>query len=91
MVVSLALFRVDKDFVGADDLPEFQRSVRIARSEVGVSALDGSAKRGPQTFGVIARKSAKQIIKRVHRRARCRILVPARNSSCEFAAEYAYN
>ena len=81
MVVSRALVRIDKDFVGADDLPEFQRRVRIARSEVGMSALDGSAKRGPEILSVIARKSAKQIVKRVHRRSRCRILVSARNSS----------
>ena len=34
MVVSRTLFNISKDFVGTDDLPEFQRSIRIARSDV---------------------------------------------------------
>src|ERR1700730_1516016 len=73
MVVSRALFCIAKDFVGADDLPEFQRSVRIARSEVGMSTFDGSAKCGPEILSVIVWKSPEQIVKRVHRRSRCRI------------------
>ena len=56
MVVGRALFGIAKDFVGADDLPEFQRRVGIVRSEVGVGALDGFAERRPETFGVIVRK-----------------------------------
>ena len=39
MVVSRALFNISKDFVGTDDLPEFQRSIRIARFDVGMGAL----------------------------------------------------
>ncbi len=34
VVVSRALFNISKDFVGTDDLPEFQRSIGIARSDV---------------------------------------------------------
>ena len=34
MVVGRTLFNISKDFVGTDHLPEFQRSIRIARSDV---------------------------------------------------------
>ena len=34
MVVSRTLFNISKDFVGTDDLSEFQRSIGIARSDV---------------------------------------------------------
>ena len=71
MVISLALLRIGEDFIGADDLSEFQRSVRIARSEVGVGALDGSTERGPEFFCVIVWKRPEQIVKRLHHRSRC--------------------
>ena len=70
IVVSRTLFRIAQDFVGADDLPEFQRGIWIARSEVGMGPFDGSTECGPETFGVIAWKSLKQIVKRFHRRTR---------------------
>ena len=56
MVVGCALFGIAKDFVGADDLPEFQRGVGIVRSEVGVGALDRFAERRPEILGIIVRK-----------------------------------
>ena len=34
MVVSRTLFNISKDFVGTDDLPEFQLSIGIARFDV---------------------------------------------------------
>ena len=68
MVVSRALLGIAKDFAGMDDLPEFQRSIRIVGSDVGVGAFDGSAKCGPETLSVIVWKSPEQIVKRRHRR-----------------------
>jgi hypothetical protein len=62
--------RICKDFVGTNDLPEFQRSILIARSDVGVGAFDGLTECGPETFSVIVWKSPEQIIKRLHRRSR---------------------
>jgi len=41
VVISRALLGICQDFVGTNDLPEFQRSIRIARSDVGVGAFDG--------------------------------------------------
>jgi hypothetical protein len=71
MVVSLALLSIGKDFIGADDLSESERSIRIVRSDVGVGAFDGSTERGPETFSVIVWKRPEQIVKRLHRRSRC--------------------
>ena len=71
MVVSRALLSISKDFVGTDDLPEFQRSIGIVRSDVGVGAFDGVAERGPEAFSVIVWKGLKQLVKRFHRRSRC--------------------
>src|SRR5438309_8572253 len=51
MVVSGAFFRIGKDVVGAHDFSEAQRRFGIARSEVRVSTFDGSAERGPESFG----------------------------------------
>jgi hypothetical protein len=34
VVISRALLGICQDFVGTNDLPEFQRSIRIARSDV---------------------------------------------------------
>src|SRR5271163_1718977 len=73
MVACPALLCIAKDFVGADDLSEFQRSIRIARSDVGMNTFDGSAKCGPEILSVITWKSPEQIVKRFHRRSRCRI------------------
>jgi hypothetical protein len=56
-----------------------------------MSTFDGSAERRPEILSVVARKRAKQIVKRVHHRSRCRILVSARIPAGEFAAEYALN
>ena len=70
MVVSRALLGICKDFVGTDDLPEFQRSIRIARSDVGVGAFDGLTECSPETFSIIGWKSPEQIIRRLHRRSR---------------------
>ncbi len=53
MVVSRALVLIAEDLVGADDLPEFQRGVWIVGMDVGVSALDGLAKRRPEVFSVV--------------------------------------
>jgi len=90
MVVSRALFGIGQDSVRADDLPEPQRGVRIARLEVGMGTLDGPPERGPKTFGVIARQSAEQIVKRVHRRSRCRISAsPTEILAANLAAEHA--
>ena len=73
VIVGRALFSIAEDFVGANDLPELQRSIRIARPQVGVGGFYRPTERGPQTFSIIVRKSTKQIVKRVHPRSRCRI------------------
>ena len=39
MVIGGPLLNIAKDFVGADDLPELQRRVGIARMDVGVARL----------------------------------------------------
>jgi hypothetical protein len=70
IVVSCALLGIAEDFAGMNDLPEFQRSVWIARSEVGMGPFDGSTECGPETFSVIVWKSLEQIVKRFHYRSR---------------------
>ena len=69
MVIGRPLLNIAKDFVGADDLPELQRRVGIARMDVGVGPFDGLAECGPETLGIILRKSPKQIVKRFHSRS----------------------
>ncbi len=71
MVIGRPLFDIAKDFVGADDLPELQRRVGIARVDVGVSTFHGLTEGGPETFSIILRKGPKQIVKRFHPRPRC--------------------
>ncbi len=68
MVIGRPLLNVAKDFVGADDLPELQRRVGIARMDVGVGAFDGLTEGGAESFGIILRKGPKQIVKRFHPR-----------------------
>src|SRR6516165_1967861 len=70
MVVGGPLLRIVQDFVRANDLPEAQRRLRIARIDVGMAPLDGSAKRRSQTLSVVVRKSSEQIVKRLHTRTR---------------------
>ena len=90
MVVSRTLFRIGKDSVRADNLPESQRGVRVAGLEVGMGTFDGPPECGPKTFRVIARQGAEQIVKRVHRRSRCRISTsPTEILAANLAAEYA--
>jgi hypothetical protein len=48
VLVSRALLGICKDFLGKNDLPE--RSIRVARSDVGVGAFDGLTECGPETF-----------------------------------------
>jgi hypothetical protein len=70
MVVGRALLWIAEDFIGANDLPEFQRRIGIVRPQIGVGAFDGCAERAPQTFGVIVWQGPKQIVKRIHDRSR---------------------
>lgn len=91
MVIGRPLFDIAKDFVGADDLPELQRRVGIARVDVGVSTFHGLTEGGPETFSIILRKGAKQIVKRFHPRPPLLdFLVSVRNSRREFAVEASY-
>jgi hypothetical protein len=86
------LLDIAKDLVGAHDLPELQRRVGVAGMDVGVSTLDGLTERGPETFGIILRKSPKQIVKRCHPPAPLLdFLVSVRNSRREFAVEDSCN
>jgi hypothetical protein len=71
MVISFALLGIAQNLVRTDDLPESDRSIRIARSDVGVGTFDGCSESGPEIFGVIVRKRSKQIVKRLHHRSRC--------------------
>jgi len=90
MVVGRALVLVGKDFVGADDLPESQRGIRIAGPDVGMGALDSLAKRRAQGFCVIVGESPKQFVKRIH----CALAAgftrpPSEIPVAKFTAEYA--
>ena len=90
MIVSRALILVAKDFVGADDLPEFYRGIRIVGTQIRMGTLDGPAKRSPQAFGIIVWKSPKQIVKRIH----CALAAgftrpPSEIPVAKFTAEYA--
>src|SRR5664279_2360604 len=88
MIVNLALLHIAEDFAGADDFPKPQRGVGIAGMQVGMGPLGGPAERGPEFFGVVFRKSPKQIVKRLHHRSRISSPPPA-NSRREFTLEYA--
>src|ERR1700730_820845 len=66
MVVSRPLLSIAEDFVGANDLPELQSGIGIARMDIGVGPFDGFTECGPETFSFIARKSPEQIVKRLH-------------------------
>src|SRR5207247_10726216 len=65
MVIGRPLLSIAKAFVGAGDLPEFQRGIGIARMEAGVNALDVFTASSPETFSLIVRKSPEQIVKRL--------------------------
>ena len=73
VIVDRALLGIAKNLIGAHNLPEPLPSVWITGSEIGMGALDGPAECGPETFGIVLWKRPKQIVKRVHRRSRCRI------------------
>src|SRR3954465_9031623 len=84
MIIGRALVLIAQDVVGTYDLPEAQRGVGIAWIDVGMGALDRLAKRGPQLFSIIIRKSSEHIVKRLHGRSRRRVLssppeIPATN------------
>src|ERR1700730_4080630 len=90
MVIGRPLLGIGKDFTGIDDLPEFQRSIRVAGPDVWVGAFDGSAECGPQTVSVILWESPEQIVKRRHLALAAGFLVFVRSSRREFAVEHAY-
>jgi len=66
MVVSRPLFRIGKDSVRADDLPELQRGIGITGPDVGMAAFDGITERRPEGFGVVVGKRSEQIVKGFH-------------------------
>ena len=61
-IVGRALLGIRQDVIGAHELPEPQRSIRIVGIDVGMGRLRGLAERGPQALGVITRKSSEQIV-----------------------------
>src|SRR5258707_15501928 len=66
IVVRRALVRIDQDVIGAHQLPESPRGVRIVGIHIGMGGLGGPAKRSPQPVGIIARKGSEQIVERPH-------------------------
>ena len=88
VVVNRALVLVQKDVVGADDLPESDRGVGIVGPQIRMRAFDRLAKGSPQTFGIVLREGPKQIVKRIH----CALaagFTRAPSNCRKFAAEYA--
>ena len=61
-IVGRALLGVRQDVIGAHELPESQRGIRIVGIDVRMGRLSSLAERGPQAFSVIARKSSEQIV-----------------------------
>ena len=55
MVIGRPLLDIAQDFVSADDLPELQRRIGIARVDVGVSTFHGLTEGGPEGFSIILR------------------------------------
>jgi hypothetical protein len=89
MVVSRPPPSIAKDFVGANDLPELQRGIGIARMDTGVGPFDGFTECGPETFSVSEAR-------RANRKASSSsltlldFLVLVRNSRREFTVEHSY-
>src|SRR4051794_14686638 len=72
-VVGRALLLVAEDVVGSDDLSKPQSGVGVFGVDVGMALFDRLAKRSPDVLSVVVRKSSEQIVKRLHRRSRCRV------------------
>ena len=68
-MVSRPLLRAPKDRIGADNLPEPHRSIRIVSMEIRVVRLDGVAECIFEPVSVVSRTSTDQIVKSFHRYA----------------------
>ena len=66
MIVSPSLLGIAEDLVGAHDPAEFKSGIRVFRINIGMGPLDRATECSPQIIGIIVRKRAEQIVKRLH-------------------------
>jgi hypothetical protein len=71
MIISRTLLDIAENFIGTHDPPEFKSGIRVSRIDVWMGPLDRATECSPQAFGIIVRKRAKEIVKRLHSRASC--------------------
>src|SRR5216684_5886244 len=84
MIISSTLLGIAENLVGTHDLAEFKSGIQVFRIDVGMDSLDRATERSPQLIGIVVRKRAEQIVKRLHGNAlRVGSLYPPRTFRCK--------
>ena len=69
MIISGTLLGIAENLVGTHDPAKFKSGIRVFRIDVGMDSLDRATERSPQLIGIVVRKRAEQIVKRLHSNA----------------------
>jgi hypothetical protein len=69
MIISRTLLDIAENLIGTHDPAEFKSGIRVSRIDVWMGLLDRATECSPQAFGIIVRKRAEQIVKRLHSKA----------------------
>jgi hypothetical protein len=84
MIISRTLLGIAENLVGTHDPAEFKSGIQVFRIDVGMDSLDRATERSPQLIGIVVRKRAEQIVKRLHGKAlTVGFLYPPRTFRCE--------
>ena len=66
MIISSTLLGIAENLVGPHDPAESKSGIPVSRIDVGMDSLDRATERSPQLIGIVVRKRAEQIVKRLH-------------------------
>ena len=66
MIISPSLLGIAENLVGTHDSAEFKSGIQVFRIDVRMDSLDRATERSPQLIGIVVRKRAEQIVKRLH-------------------------
>ena len=90
MIISRTLPGIAENLVSTHDPAEFRSGIRVFRINIGMGPLDRATECSPQVIGIIVRKRAEQIVKRLHGNALAvGSLYPPRTFRCEIPKEQA--
>src|SRR5258708_27951989 len=90
MIISSTLLGIAENLVGTHDPAEFKSGIQVFRIDIGMDSLDRATERSTQLIGIVVRKRAAQIIKRLHGNPLAvRFLSPPPTFPCEIPKERA--